>query len=123
MYLTGLLVVGLAWHWWRLSTGVVGFRVGKGWLCWLGLVLLGVRWGCRGGAVLELLTELADLEAQLSCRGAGASTVDWLVRWGGRRWSGGSAGVGLEGSTGVVVGNWLGWWRFHGRLPSYAWRD
>ena len=66
---------------------------------------------------------MAGLEARLSCREARASTVDWLMRWDGRGWSGGSAGVGLERSTGVVAGNWLGWWRVHGGLPSCDWQD
>ena len=74
----------------------VGFRGGKVWLCRLGLVGLGVRWVCRGDALLELLTELADLEALLRDREAEACTVDWLVTWDGRGWSGSSADVGLE---------------------------
>ena len=63
------------------------------------------------------------MEARLGCRDAGASTVDWLVRWDGRSWSGGSSGVGLERSTGVAVGEWPGWCRIHSELPSWNWRD
>ena len=53
--------------------------------------------------MLELLTELAGLEQLLKRGETGASTVDWPVRWDGRSWSGGSAGVGLDGSVGVAV--------------------
>ena len=53
-----LVVLGGTANWmaglaeWELSPGNVGFRGGKGWLCRLGLVGLGVRWVCRGAAVL-----------------------------------------------------------------------
>ena len=63
------------------------------------------------------------LEARLVYGEAVASTVDWLMPWDGRDWSGGSAGVGLLGSAGVVVGEWPGWRWFHGVSPSCAWRD
>ena len=34
--------------------------------------------------MLSMLAELSGLEALLMCGEAGASTVDWLVRWDGR---------------------------------------
>ena len=44
------------------------------------------------------------MEARLGCREARASTVDCPVRWDGRGWSGGSAGVGLEGLLASLLG-------------------
>ena len=73
--------------------------------------------------MLELLTKLAGLEARLKYGESEASTVDWLMRWDGCGWSGGTTGVGLEGSAGVAVEDWPGWCWFHGVSPSCTWRD